>query len=321
MSVLAGKVVLITGVARGCGRVLAEAFAAEGASVVGCDVDAEGGRATAATARSTGGEMTFVEADVADESAVQKVVEKAVDVYGGLDCAVNNAGTETTGMIADAQGEVADRLVAVNIKGVLYCLKHEIAAMRDRGGGAIVNMSSVTSDITAVPANGLYAATKGGVNALTKAAAVEVAKDNISVNSLAFAAVDIPDDMFWRFLTIRASPSTRSCRPSPSVGWPGRRSWSPRCGTSAPTTPASSPGPCSSLTVDTPRNDPHRSHWSSTGRSLLIGAPSSGRCSLIGHRCTSPTPPRGPRDHRAALRGLRSHRRCALSYLPGTPAS
>ncbi len=200
MSVLAGKVVLITGVARGCGRVLAEAFAAEGASVVGCDVDVEGGRATAATARSTGGEMTFVEADVADESAVQKVVEKAVDVYGGLDCAVNNAGTETTGMIADAQGEVADRLVAVNVKGVLYCLKHEIAAMRDRGGGAIVNMSSVTSDITAVPANGLYAATKGSVNALTKAAAVEVAKDNISVNSLAFAAVDIPDDMFWRFL-------------------------------------------------------------------------------------------------------------------------
>lgn len=150
--------------------------------------------------RSTGGEMTFVEADVADESAVQTLVAKAVDVYGGLDCAVNNAGAETTGMIADAQGEVIDRLVAVNLKGVVFCLKHEIAAMRARGGGAIVNMSSVTSDITAVPANGLYAATKGGVDALTKAAAVEVAKDGISVNSLAFAAVDIPDDMFRRFL-------------------------------------------------------------------------------------------------------------------------
>jgi NAD(P)-dependent dehydrogenase (short-subunit alcohol dehydrogenase family) len=200
VSVLAGKVVLITGVARGCGRVLAEAFASEGASIVGCDVDADGGRATEATARSAGGEMTFVEADVADESAVEALVARAVDLYGGLDCAVNNAGTETTGMIADALDEIFDRLVAVNLKGVLYCLKHEIAAMRARGGGAIVNMSSITSDITAVPANGLYAATKGGVNALTKAAAVEVAKDGISVNSLAFAAVDIPDDMFWRFL-------------------------------------------------------------------------------------------------------------------------
>ena len=72
--------------------------------------------------------------------------------------------------------------------------------MRSGGGGAIVNMSSVTSSMTAVSANGLYAATKGGVNALTKTAAVEVAKENISVNALAFAAIDIPGDMIWRFL-------------------------------------------------------------------------------------------------------------------------
>ncbi len=82
----------------------------------------------------------------------------------------------------------------------MLCMKHEIPALRARGGGAIVNMSSVTSDITAVPANGLYAATKGGVDAITKAAAVEVAKDNINVNALAFAAIDIPGDMIWRFL-------------------------------------------------------------------------------------------------------------------------
>jgi NAD(P)-dependent dehydrogenase (short-subunit alcohol dehydrogenase family) len=150
--------------------------------------------------RSAGGEMTFVEADVADETAVNDLVATAVRTYGGLDCAVNNAGTEATGPIADAADAVFDELVATNLKGLLFCLKHEIAAMRTRGGGSIVNMSSVTSDITAVPANGLYAATKGGVNALSKAAAVEVAKDNISVNSLAFAAIDIPGDMIWRFL-------------------------------------------------------------------------------------------------------------------------
>jgi NAD(P)-dependent dehydrogenase (short-subunit alcohol dehydrogenase family) len=144
--------------------------------------------------------MTFVEADVADETAVNDLVATAVRTYGGLDCAVNNAGTEATGPIADAADAIFDELVATNLKGLLFCLKHEIAVMRTRGGGSIVNMSSVTSDITAVPANGLYAATKGGVNALTKAAAVEVAKDNISVNSLAFAAIDIPGDMIWRFL-------------------------------------------------------------------------------------------------------------------------
>jgi NAD(P)-dependent dehydrogenase (short-subunit alcohol dehydrogenase family) len=200
MEVLAGKVVLITGVARGCGRVLAEAFAAEGARVVGCDVDVAGGQDTTSAVRAADGEMTFVGADVGDDVAVRELVATAVRTYGRLDCAVNNAGAETTGLIADATQDVFDDLLAVNLKGLLSCLKYEIAAMRDQGGGSIVNMSSVTSDITAVPANGLYAATKGGMNALTKAAAVEVAKDNISVNSLAFAAIDIPGDMIWRFL-------------------------------------------------------------------------------------------------------------------------
>jgi NAD(P)-dependent dehydrogenase (short-subunit alcohol dehydrogenase family) len=197
---LTDKVVLVTGVAKGCGRVLARAFAAEGAKVVGCDIDSTGGQSATDAARSAGGEMTFVETDVADDAAVQALVDTAVRTYGGLDCAVNNAGTESTGFIADADGAAFDALIAVNLRGLLSCMKHEIAAMRTRGGGSIVNMSSVTSDITAVAANGLYAATKGGVNALTKAAAVEVAKDNISVNSLAFAAIDIPGDMIWRFL-------------------------------------------------------------------------------------------------------------------------
>jgi NAD(P)-dependent dehydrogenase (short-subunit alcohol dehydrogenase family) len=200
MTVLAGKVVLITGVAKGCGRVLAEAFAAEGARIVGCDVDGAGGQETLSAVRGAGGEMTFVDADVSDDAAVSELVAGAVRRYDRLDCAVNNAGTETTGLIADATNDAFDELIATNLKGLLSCMKYEIAAMRANGGGSIVNMSSVTSDITAVPANGLYAATKGGVNALTKAAAVEVAKDNISVNSLAFAAIDIPGDMIWRFL-------------------------------------------------------------------------------------------------------------------------
>src|SRR5262245_22194054 len=102
MSAVAEKAVLITGVANGCGRVLAEAFAAEGAKVVGCDTNADQGRATAGAVESAGGAMTFVEGDVADPTAVKDVVDTAKKTYGRLDCAVNNAGTEATGLIVDA---------------------------------------------------------------------------------------------------------------------------------------------------------------------------------------------------------------------------
>jgi NAD(P)-dependent dehydrogenase (short-subunit alcohol dehydrogenase family) len=112
VATLVDKVVLVTGVARGCGKVLAEAFAADGAKVVGCDTDVDAGRATAVAVRAAGGEMTFVEADVADDTAVEELVARTAQTYGGLDCAVNNAGTEATGLIADSDDEVFDRLIA-----------------------------------------------------------------------------------------------------------------------------------------------------------------------------------------------------------------
>jgi NAD(P)-dependent dehydrogenase (short-subunit alcohol dehydrogenase family) len=200
MPVLADKVLFVTGVANGCGKVLAESFANEGATVVGCDIDADGLAETDRAVRDAGGAADLTVGDVSDPDAMASLVHRAVERHGGLDGAVNNAGTETTGAVEHADLDAFDRLLAVNLKGVLHCMQAEIPAIRARGGGAIVNMSSVTSDITAVPSNGAYAATKGGVDALTKAAAVEVAKDNISVNALAFAAIDIPGDMIWRFL-------------------------------------------------------------------------------------------------------------------------
>ena len=200
MSDFEGKVVLITGTARGCGQVLAEAFAGAGAKVVACDRDAEAGARVAEQIRAASGEIDFSHADVSVEGEVERLVAEAIDRHGRLDVAVNNAGTESTAELAAGTEAAFDDLIANNLKGLFFCLKHEIAAMRSGGGGAIVNMSSVTSSMTAVPANGLYAATKGGVNALTKTAAVEVAKENISVNALAFAAIDIPGDMIWRFL-------------------------------------------------------------------------------------------------------------------------
>ena len=200
MSDFEGQVVLITGTARGCGQVLAEAFAGAGATVVACDRDAEAGGQVAEQIRAASGEIDFSHADVSVEGEAERLVAEAIDRHGRLDVAVNNAGTESTAELAAGTEAAFDDLIANNLKGLFFCLKHEIAAMRSGGGGAIVNMSLVTSSMTAVPANGLYAATKGGVNALTKTAAVEVAKENISVNALAFAAIDIPGDMIWRFL-------------------------------------------------------------------------------------------------------------------------
>ena len=131
---------------------------------------------------------------------MEALVARTLDDHGRLTCAINNAGTEELSEIAEGTESAFDELIATDLKGIFFCLKHEILAMRAGGGGAILNMSSVTSSMTAAPANGLYAATKGGVNALTKAAAIEVGRDNIIVNALAFAAIDIPGSMIWRYI-------------------------------------------------------------------------------------------------------------------------
>ena len=220
MPSFADKVVLITGTARGCGAVLARAFADAGAAVVGCDRDADAGEATAEKIRAAGGRIDFSAADVSREEDVETLVAGTLDAHGRLSCAINNAGTEELVEIADGTESAFDELIATDLKGLFFCLKHEIGAMRT-GGGAILNMSSVTSSITAAPANGLYAATKGGVNALTKAAAIEVGKDDISVNALAFAAIDIPGSMIWRYLDQQQVPKEALLEAFP-VGRMGR---------------------------------------------------------------------------------------------------
>jgi NAD(P)-dependent dehydrogenase (short-subunit alcohol dehydrogenase family) len=218
-----GKVVLVTGAGQACGRVIAEDFGARGARVVVNDIDRETGRDTAERINDAGGTATFVHADVSKEDEVAALVDATLTTYGRLDCAVNNAGAELTGTIADSDAAAFATLLATNLEGVRACLKHEIRAMRaNEQGGAVVNMSSVTSDLTGVPENGLYGATKGGVDALTKAAAIEVAKEGISINALAFIGADVGGGMFTRFFEmtnvpkkqiLAAIPIARTCRP------------------------------------------------------------------------------------------------------------
>jgi NAD(P)-dependent dehydrogenase (short-subunit alcohol dehydrogenase family) len=201
-----GKVVLVTGAGRACGRVIAEDFSARGASVVVDDIDVAAGEETVKRIRAGGGTADFVRADVSVEDEVAHLVDAVLESHGRLDIAVNNAGTEIAVSVADSDVAQFARVIAANLEGMRACLKHEIRAMRRSGGGAIVNMSSVTSDLTAVPLNGLYGATKGGVDALTKATAVEVAKEGISVNALAFLAADVDNGMFQRFLADTGLP-------------------------------------------------------------------------------------------------------------------
>jgi NAD(P)-dependent dehydrogenase (short-subunit alcohol dehydrogenase family) len=203
---MTGKVVLVTGAGQACGRVIAEDFAHRGASVVVNDIDGRAGEETVRRIHAAGDVATFVKADVSVEAEVAALVEAAVGAYGRLDVAVNNAGTEVPVAIADSDSTDFATVFAANLEGVRACMKHEIRAMRASGGGAIVNMSSVTSDLTAVPLNGLYAATKGGVDALTKTAAIEVAKEGISINALAFLAADVDNGMFQRFLASTGLP-------------------------------------------------------------------------------------------------------------------
>jgi NAD(P)-dependent dehydrogenase (short-subunit alcohol dehydrogenase family) len=205
----AGKVVLVTGAGQACGRAIADDFAERGASVVVNDINAEGGQETVHRIETAGGTAMFIQADVSVESEVAEMVDAAVRSYGGLDVAVNNAGTELPVTIADSDAASFAAVLATNLEGVRACLKHEIRVMRASGGGAIVNMSSVTSDLTAAPSNGLYGATKGGVDALTKVAAVEVAKDNININALAFIGADVENGMFQRFLAATGLPQSQ----------------------------------------------------------------------------------------------------------------
>jgi len=181
---LAGKVAMITGGANGMGAAEASMFAKEGAKVVIADLLETEGQQVEAALTTAGGEALFVRLDVTNEEDWQEAVTTAVTRFGKLDILVNNAGISGTYISDLLSTEAWDRIMAINARGVFLGLKYAIPAMQQSGGGAIVNISSISGFVGQDYTHMAYNASKGAVRIMTKSAAVQYAQDGIRVNSV-----------------------------------------------------------------------------------------------------------------------------------------
>jgi NAD(P)-dependent dehydrogenase (short-subunit alcohol dehydrogenase family) len=203
MKILESKVALVTGGTSGIGKATALAhslpeviaLAAAGAKVVFSGRHENEGEETAALIRAAGAECLFVRSDVSSEADVKTLVQKTVETYGKLDCAFNNAGIESPMKPLHEQSiEDFDNLMAINVRGLFLCMKYEIQQMLTQGSGVIVNNSSV-SGLFAFPGTSPYVASKHAVMGLTRAAALDYAKQGIRVNAVnpGLIATDMTD--------------------------------------------------------------------------------------------------------------------------------
>jgi NAD(P)-dependent dehydrogenase (short-subunit alcohol dehydrogenase family) len=188
---LAGKTAIITGAASGIGAATAERFCQEGAAVLVVDWNGEGAAAVAQRLDPTGQRAGYLPGDVQDEATAAASVQAALARWGRLDIVVNNAAVASAIDLLEFTPEEFDRVLGVNLKGPLLFCKHAVPAMRRSGGGAIVNVASISSTC-GIPKQPLYAPSKGGLLQMTRQLAVQYAEDNIRVNAVSPGTIETP---------------------------------------------------------------------------------------------------------------------------------
>lgn len=192
MGMLENKVGIVTGSGQGIGRAIAMSYAREGAKVVIADFNAEMGQETAQLIRDAGGEAAFIQGDVSKEESVKEGIDFVLATYGRLDIACNSAAVSRgSGPIHKFEREVFDQTLEMCLTNTWLCMKYEIAAMLETGGGAIVNISSNAS-LRGQANNTAYAAAKAGVNILTKSSAAENGPTGIRINAVSPGVIRTP---------------------------------------------------------------------------------------------------------------------------------